>query len=110
MGGLGHFGEGETLHVATHQIAGLFPNGKEYTLAFVVAGAVLMGFTEVTERDWSVYRRNDFGEPDLGCGAGEHVSAADAALGPDETGAFECQQDLFEVWLGKAGASGNVGD
>ena len=40
--------------------------------------------------------------------AGEHVAAADAALGAHQPGALEGEQDLLEVGLGQAGALGDV--
>ena len=44
----------------------------------------------------------------LGGGAGQHVAAADAALGAHQPGALEGEQDLLEVRLGQAGALGDV--
>ena len=41
---------------------------------------------------------------------GEHVAAADASLGADQSGALERQQDLLEVGLGQTGALGDVPD
>ena len=43
-------------------------------------------------------------------GAGEHVAAADAALGAHQPGALQGEQDLLEVGLGEAGALGDVAD
>ena len=41
---------------------------------------------------------------------GEDVAAPDAPLGADEAGAFQRQQDLLEVGLGKPGPLGDVAD
>ncbi len=67
-----------------------------------------MGLAEVAERDWSVDRRDDLGQSDVRGVTGEDVAAADTALRLDEAGAFEGEQDLFEVGLGKCGAVGDV--
>ena len=40
--------------------------------------------------------------------AGQHVAAADAALGAHQAGALQGQQDLLEVGLGEPGALGDV--
>ena len=47
-------------------------------------------------------RRISSGDP------GEHVAAADPALGAHQPGALQGQQDLLEVRLGQAGALGDV--
>ena len=57
-----------------------------------------------------VDRGDDLGERDLLGRAGEHVAAADAALGPHEPGALHREQDLLEVRLGQVRALGDLLD
>ncbi len=91
-------------------LAGLVPDRQQHALALVVAGAVLVGLAEVAERDRAVDGRHDLRQPDLLRRAGEHVAAADAALGAHQPGALQRQQDLLQVRLGQAGALGDVAD
>ena len=69
-----------------------------------------MWLAEVADGDRPIDRRDDLGELDPGRVAGEDVAAADAALRTDQPGTLEGQEDLFEVWLGQAGALGDVAD
>ena len=89
-------------------VAGLVPDAEQDALAFVVAGAVLVGLAEIAEGDGAVNGRHDLGEPDLGWIAGEDVPASDTPLRFHETGAFQGEQDLFEVRLRQCGALGDV--
>jgi len=52
--------------------------------------------------------RDDLGERDLLGGAGEHVAAADAALGPNDAGSLDLEQDLLEIRLGEGGPFGDL--
>ena len=101
-------GEGEAFEVGAHVVAGLVPDAEQDALAFVVAGAVLMGLAEVAECDGAVDGRHDLGESDVDGVAGEDVAAADASFRLDQAGALEGEQDLFEVRLGECGAFGDV--
>ena len=85
-----------------------FQTAMQHALALVVAGAVLVRLAEVAERDRTVDGRHDLGQADLRRVAGEHVAAADAALGAHQAGALQGEQDLLEVGLGEAGALGDV--
>jgi hypothetical protein len=105
-----HVGQGEARQVLAHVIADVGPDAQEHALALVVAGAVLVGFAEITGDDRPVNGRNDLGERDALCRARQHVAATDAALGAHETDAFEAQKDLFEVGLGQARSLGEVAD
>ena len=81
----------------------LGPNGEEDALALVVACTVLVGFAEVTGLNGPVDSAHDLAERDLLRWSGENVPAANPPLGPDDTGAFQRQQDLLQVGLRKAG-------
>ena len=85
-----------------------FHTAMQHALALVVAGAVLVRLAEVAERDRAVDGRHDLRQPDVLRVAGEHVAAADAALGAHQPGALEGEQDLLEVRLRQAGALGDV--
>ncbi len=89
-------------------LADVGPHGQQHALTFVVAGAVGVGLAEVAGDDGAVDRAHDRAEGDLVRFAGEHVAAADAALGADESGPLQRQQDLLEVGLGKPGPLGDV--
>ena len=96
-------GEREGIQVAAHMNSYLGPNGEEDALALVVARAVLVGFAEVTSLNGPVDSAHDLAERDLLRWSGENVPAANPPLGPDDTGAFQRQQDLLQVGLRKAG-------
>ena len=81
-----HVGQGEGLQVLAHLFAGLGPERQEYALALVVAGPVGVGLAELTRDDRAVDRRDDLGQRDGVGRAGQHVAAADATLGTDQTG------------------------
>src|SRR5690606_36451286 len=91
-GNLGDRRQRVPLEVAAHRLAGLLPDREQHALPLVIAGAVLMRLAEVAERDRPVHRRQDLGQSDLLGRAGEHVAAADAALGTYEPGTLERQQ------------------
>src|SRR5690606_13954970 len=63
---------------------------------------------EVPGPDRPVDRGDDLGERDLRRLAGEHVAAADPALGPHEPRALQREEDLLEVGLGEARALRDV--
>ena len=90
--------------------ASRLPDGQKHTLALVVAGAVLVRFAEVAQADRAVDGAEDFADANLTGRAGEHVAATDAALGPHQSGAFQCKQDLLQIWLRNRSAFGNVAD
>ena len=83
-----------------HHFAGFFPDRQEHALAFVIAGAVLMRLAKIAERDRTVNCRQDLGQSDLGGWPCQNVATAHATLGTHEPGPLECEEDLFEVWLG----------
>ncbi len=84
------------------------PHLEQDALAFVVARAVRVRLAEVAGHDRSVDRGDDLAERDLLRSTREHVATADAALGANEPGALQCQQNLFEIRLGESGAFGDV--
>jgi hypothetical protein len=77
-------------------------------MTFMVARAVLMRLTKVSERNWSVGSSNNLGEFDLVCRSGQHVATAYTSLGFNKSGAFKYEQDLFEVWLRERSARCNI--
>lgn len=93
-----------------HVLADVAPHREQHALALVVAGAVLMGLAEVSYDDRAVDRAHDLAQSDLVRQPREHVAASHAALGADEAGTFQCQQDLLQVGLGKPGPLGDVPD
>lgn len=108
MRGLGNIGKRVLGKVRPHVFSRHIPYRQQYAMTFVVAGPVLMGLTKIAKGDRTVDCRDNFGKTDVVRGASQHVSAADTTLGLDETGAFERQQDLLKVRLGKRGSSRNV--
>ena len=100
--------EGVGTEVLAHVARGQVPDGEEHALALVVARAVLMGLSEITERDGAVDGRDDLGETDLGGRSGEHVTATDAALGANEPRTLQREEDLLQVGLGESGPFGDV--
>lgn len=94
--------------VFPHVLGGNVPYGEQDALPFVVARAVLMRLTEVPQSDWSVHRGDDLGQVNLGCRSCENVASSDTALGSHQTGALQCEKNLFEVGLGQSGSFGNV--
>ena len=93
-----------------HVFADVGPHRQQHALAFVVAGAVLVGLAEVADHDRAVDRADDLRQRDVRRRSGQDVAPANAALGPHQTCALEGEKDLFQVWLGKPGALGNVTD
>ena len=81
---------------------------KQHALALVVAGPVGVGLAEVAGHDRAVDGRHHLGQGDLLGVAGQDVAAAHPALGPDQAGTLEGQEDLLEIGLGQAGALGDV--
>ena len=67
----------------------------------MVTSAVLMRLAEVAERNRAVDGPNDHADRDLGRVTSHHVPAPDAALGSDQSGPLEREQDLLEVRLGQ---------
>jgi hypothetical protein len=66
--------------VLAHVSARLVPDLQEYALAFVVTCSVLVGLSEVADRDRAIDSRDDVTEHDR-CGlASEYIAAAHAAL------------------------------
>jgi hypothetical protein len=103
-----HVGQAVGLQVGADGLADVGPDGQEDALALVVAGAVLVGLTEVAGGDGSVDGGDDLRQGDLLGWAGQDVAATDAPLGADEAGTLEGQEDLLEVGLGQAGALGDI--
>ena len=91
-----------------HVRPGRGPDGEQHALAFVVAGAVGVGLTEVAGGDRPVDGADDLAQQDLVGVAGEDIAAADAAFGSHQASAFECEQDLLEIGLGQPGAVGDL--
>ena len=89
-------------------MADRIPDREQDALTFVIAGTILMRLTEVADDDRSIDGSNNHPDGDLGRVTGHHITAADAALGPHQSGPFERQQDLLEIGLRKAGAFGDV--
>lgn len=82
-----------------HVLPDIGPHGEEDALAFVVAGAVLVRQPEIAGDDRTVDSADDLREGDLARVPGEDVAASHASFGPDEAGALQREQDLFEIWL-----------
>lgn len=108
LGGLGDLGERVVGEVSAHVFAGDVPDCEQDAVTLVVAGTVLVWLTEVAEGDRSVCCRDDVREADLFGTLGEHVTTADATLGLHESGAFQDEEDLFEIGLGESGSRGDV--
>ena len=96
--------------MGAHALADLGPHGEEHALALVVAGPAGVRFPEVPGHDGTVDGRDDLGERDVLDRAGQHVAAADAALGAHEPRPLQGEQDLLEVGLGQSRAVGDVAD
>ena len=79
------------------------PDGQQHALALVVAGAVLVGLSEVAGGDGAVDGGDDLGQGDLLRWAGQHVAAADAPLRADQARSLEGQEDLLQIGLGQGG-------
>ena len=77
-------------------------------MPFMVAGTVLVRFTEVAEGDRAVGCRDDVRESDLLWALGEDVTATDATLGLHESRALQHEQDLLEIGLGEPGSCSDV--
>jgi hypothetical protein len=77
-------------------------------LTLVIAGPVLVRLAKVSQGDGAIDSGNDFGELDVFGQFGQDITAAHTTLGTNKTGAFQGQQDLFQVGLGKPCAVGNV--
>ncbi len=78
------------------------PHREEDALAFVVTGAVLVGFAEISQRDRTIDGRHDLTEGDLVRSAGEGVATPHAALGMHDARPLQGEEDLFEVGLREA--------
>jgi len=96
--------------VVAHVLADIGPYGEQHALALVVARAILVWRAEISGHDRAVDRADDLAQGDLFRQPGENVSASHAALGSDEPGAFECQQDLLQIRLRKARPLCDVAD
>ena len=103
-----HVGEGEGVEVMAHVFAYLRPHAQQHALTFVVASTVLVRLPEVACRDRPVDGADDLTERDVTRRAGQHVTAADASLGANETGALQGEQDLLEIRLWQSRPLGDV--
>lgn len=103
-----HLRQGVPLEVLAHVLADLVPDGQQHALPFVVARPVLVRQPEVTRLDGAVDGAHDLGQGDGRRIAVEDVAAAHASFRAHQPGAFEGEQDLFEVGLGEAGTAGDV--
>jgi hypothetical protein len=110
LGAGDHVAEGERVQMGPHVLAHLGPDVEQGTLPFVIAGAVLVRGPEVPDDDRSVDCRHDLAEGHVPWRSSEHVPAADAALGADEAGPFQGEQDLLEIGLGEPGTFGDIPD
>lgn len=106
--GGGDVGQIETLEMVSHVITGLIPDGQQDALSLVVTRTIGVGFTEVSESDGAVDGRHDVGQTDLGRRSGEGVATTDPSLRANESGAFQRQENLFEIGLGESGSRGDV--
>ena len=88
--------------VPAHVLTDVGPDRQQDALPFVLAGPVLVGTPEVAGHDGPVHGAHDLTERDLLGRAGQDVAAAHAALGADQPGAFEGEEDLLEVGLGQS--------
>ena len=77
-------------------------------MSLVVARTVLVRLPEVAKGDRAIGCGDDVREANVFRALGEHVSATDAALGLDESRAFQDEENLFEVGLGETSSGGNV--
>ena len=107
-GRIGDCLQGVGAEVLAHVTRREVPDGQEHALTLVVARAVLMGLTEITEGDGAVDGRDDLGEFDLGGRSREDIPASDAALRPHEAGTLQGEKNLLQIGLGKPGALRNV--
>lgn len=107
-GGTGKCRKGVGVEMFAHVARRHVPDGEQHALALVVARAALVGLAEVAKSDGPVHGRDDLGQPDLVRISGEHITAAHASLGANESGTLQCQKDLLQIGLGKSGAFGNV--
>ena len=103
-----HVLEGERVQVVAHVLSDVSPYCEEHALALMVAGAVLVRLTEVSDHDRTVDGAHDLTEGDLVRQPCQDVPATHTALGPHEAGALESQQYLLEIGLGEASALGDV--
>ena len=96
--------------MVAHVVSGNIPNSEQDTLSLVVTRAVLMGLAEVAKGDGAIYGRNYVRQTNIAWSFSQYVAAANSALRAHKSGAFQCEQNLFEVWLWQSGAFGNVSD
>lgn len=96
--------------MVAHVLADVGPHGKQHALALVVASAILVRWAEIPGHDRTVDGADDLAQGDLLRRSCENVAASYSALGTDETGAFERQQDLLQIRLRKARPLCDVAD
>ena len=96
------------LEVAAHVLACRLPHCQEHALSLVVARAVLVRLSEISEDNWPVDSGDDLREANLIGWAAEYVSTADAPLRAHQTRALQGEQDLFEIWLRQSRSLGDV--
>jgi len=96
------------VEVLPHVLAGDIPDCEQHALTLVVAGTVLVGLAEITDRDGAVNGRDDVGHLDVCRGLREDVAATDTALRTHESGALQGEKYLLEVGLGQAGSFRDV--
>ena len=92
----------------THVITGLLPDGQQNALTLMIARTILVRFPEVTQCDRTIDRRNHLVQTNLGGWASQGVAATDPPFRADQTGTFQCEQDLFQIRLGETRALGDV--
>lgn len=96
----GDVGKREPFEHRTHRCAHVLPDSEQDALTLVIARASSVRFAEVAKRDGSIDGSNDLSQRDVCRRTGEDVAAADAALGSNDAGTLEGEQDLFQVRLG----------
>ncbi len=93
-----------------HVFSDLGPDGKQRALSLMVACPIGMGFAKITDDDRTIDCADDRAQRDLLGRPGEHVAPANTALRGHDARTLEGEKDLLEIWLGEAGAFGDVAD
>ena len=94
--------------MGAHRLTRDLPDREQYALALVIAGSISVWFAEVSERDWTVNRREDLAQSDRPGIASQHIPAANSALRPDDAGPLQREENLLEIWLRERRALGDI--
>jgi hypothetical protein len=84
-------------HVSSRKI----PNRQQNTLSVVIAGAILVWRTKISQSNWAINSRNNVRQSNLRSRASQDVSAANSAFGFHQASTFKRQQDLLQIRLRK---------